>query len=223
MAWLRPHCATAEAPPEPAGLPPPISFELDVQPVLTAAGCNAGACHGKQRGQNGFQLSLLAFDPDFDFEAIVSHARGRRVFPGSPQASLLLKKATAELPHGGGKRFDRDSQAYETLSAWLQQGAPRACSDEASLVSVELREQAFRLAAGESQPLQVTAHYSDQSSRDVTHLASYLSNDAAIVSVSPEGLISAGELPGETAIMVRYMNHIQVAEAIIPFSQDNEK
>ena len=47
----------------------PISFELDIQPILTANGCNAGACHGKQRGQNGFQLSLLAFDSDFDFAA----------------------------------------------------------------------------------------------------------------------------------------------------------
>ena len=43
------------------------SFELDVLPILTARGCNQGACHGKARGQNGFQLSLLAFDPDFDY------------------------------------------------------------------------------------------------------------------------------------------------------------
>src|SRR5262245_4507993 len=40
------------------------TFERDVIPVLTRAGCNAGACHGKARGQNGFQLSLLGFDPD---------------------------------------------------------------------------------------------------------------------------------------------------------------
>ena len=39
-----------------------VSFDLDVLPILTAHGCNAGACHGKQRGQNGFQLSLLGFD-----------------------------------------------------------------------------------------------------------------------------------------------------------------
>src|SRR6185312_7528965 len=39
-----------------------VKFELDVMPILTKAGCNAGACHGKARGQNGFQLSLLGFD-----------------------------------------------------------------------------------------------------------------------------------------------------------------
>ena len=58
-----------------------ITFELDVLPVLTAAGCNQGACHGKARGQNGFQLSLLGFDAGFDYASIVKDARGRRVFP----------------------------------------------------------------------------------------------------------------------------------------------
>ena len=83
-----------------------VSFELDVLPVLTASGCNMGACHGKQRGQNGFQLSLLAFDPDFDFAALTRDARGRRLFPAAPQQSLLLQKSVASLPHGGGKRFE---------------------------------------------------------------------------------------------------------------------
>src|SRR3954471_20874242 len=84
---------------------PVVSFELDVVPVLTKAGCNAGACHGKARGQNGFQLSLLGFDRDFDYAAIVQEARGRRVFPAAPERSLLLLKPTAQVPHGGGRRL----------------------------------------------------------------------------------------------------------------------
>ena len=40
----------------------PVSFELQVQPILAARGCSVGACHGKARGQNGFQLSLLGFE-----------------------------------------------------------------------------------------------------------------------------------------------------------------
>src|SRR4051794_1238643 len=58
-----------------------VLFELDLQPILSKAGCNSGACHGKARGQNGFALSLLGFDADFDYGAIVNNARGRRVFP----------------------------------------------------------------------------------------------------------------------------------------------
>src|SRR6476620_8759226 len=82
-----------------------VSFELDVQPILTARGCNQGACHGKARGQNGFQLSLLGFDPDFDFAQLTQQARGRRVFLSSPDRSLLLLKGTSQLPHGGGLRI----------------------------------------------------------------------------------------------------------------------
>src|SRR5580704_9468870 len=81
-----------------------VTFERDVVPLLTRLGCNAGACHGKARGQNGFQLSLLGFDPDFDHSAIAKEARGRRVFPAAPEQSLLLLKATARVPHGGGRK-----------------------------------------------------------------------------------------------------------------------
>src|ERR671916_175268 len=69
-----------------------VGFELDVQPILAARGCNQGACHGKARGQNGFQLSLLGFDSDFDYAALVQEARGRRVIPAAPEFSLLLRK-----------------------------------------------------------------------------------------------------------------------------------
>src|SRR5215468_4460415 len=79
------------------------TFEADVLPILTRYGCNAGACHGKARGQNGFQLSLLAYDHDFDYAALTSEARGRRVFPANPDFSLMLRKASGQVPHGGGK------------------------------------------------------------------------------------------------------------------------
>ena len=193
-----------------------VSFELDVQPVLAAYGCNAGACHGKQRGQNGFQLSLLGFDSDFDFAAVTREARGRRIFPAAPEQSLLLRKATAELPHGGGKRFDVGSDAYQILVHWIEQGAGRRVEGEPDLERVELRSSKFSLTPEESVPLEVVAHYSDGSRRDVTPMTSYLSNDAAVVSVTDSGVMTAGELPGETAVMARYMNHIRVADVVIP-------
>ena len=36
-----------------AATPRPVSFQLDVMPIITAAGCNAGSCHGSARGQDG--------------------------------------------------------------------------------------------------------------------------------------------------------------------------
>src|SRR5690348_10535343 len=113
-----------------------VSFELDIMPILTAKGCNQGACHGKARGQNGFQLSLLGFDADFDYAALTQQARGRRVFPAAPERSLLLEKATAALPHGGGVRIEPGSPEYDLVLQWISSGAPRRLADEPKLESV---------------------------------------------------------------------------------------
>jgi len=193
-----------------------ISFDLDIQPILGAAGCNTGPCHGKQRGQNGFQLSLLGFDSDFDYNAIVRESRGRRIFPAAADESLLLAKATGRLPHGGGVKLDPESASYETFVNWIRQGAPRRIEAETTLQRVELVQTKFSLAPGDRQSLRVVAHYADGSTRDVTPLATYLSNEATVVAVDESGQLTAGPLPGETAVMARYMNHISVADVVIP-------
>ncbi len=193
-----------------------VSFEFDVQPVLSAYGCNSGPCHGKQRGQNGFQLSLLGFDSDFDYDALVQDARGRRLFPPAPQQSLLVRKATGELPHGGGRRFDQSSDAYQTLLRWIDQGSVRRLEGEPTLQRVVLEETDFALAPQQSVSLSAIAHYSDGSSRDVTDLTTYLSNDDAVVAVDQRGKLVAGPIPGESSVMARYMNHICVANVVIP-------
>jgi hypothetical protein len=67
----------------------PISFVNDVMPVLTKSGCNIGVCHAKAGGgQNGFQLSLLGFEPADDYEHIVKEGRGRRLQLAAPERSL---------------------------------------------------------------------------------------------------------------------------------------
>ena len=103
----------------------PIDFRREIEPQLSRLGCNAGGCHGKASGQNGFKLSLFGFDAAFDHEAIAFEARGRRIFPAAPAQSLLLLKATAQVPHGGGKRMSVESPEYSLLLRWIEAGAPR--------------------------------------------------------------------------------------------------
>ncbi|MFN7628763.1 MAG: cell surface protein, partial [Pirellula sp.] len=94
----------------------PISLVNDVVPVLTKSGCNAGTCHAKAgNGQNGFQLSLLGFEPKEDFSHLVLEGRGRRLSLAAPEQSLLLLKATGTVPHGGGAKIPVDSDRYRTL------------------------------------------------------------------------------------------------------------
>ena len=194
----------------------PVSFELDVQPILASSGCSTGACHGKARGQNGFQLSLLGFDPEFDHAALTKEGRGRRVFWAAPGESLLLKKATAQLPHGGGQRFRVDSPKYALLREWIAAGAPRRLPSEPKLLRVQATPAERLMKPNEQVQLQVTAFYSDGSHRDVTSMAMYQSNENAIIGVSSAGLLKAGPLPGEASIMARFMNIFTTCNAAIP-------
>jgi hypothetical protein len=196
----------------------PVTFERDVLPLLGRAGCNAGACHGKARGQNGFQLSLLGFDADFDHAALTREARGRRVFPAAPQNSLLLLKASARVAHGGGKRFEPASVHYETLLRWIADGTPRTPPDSPALERITVEPGERILANRAAQQLLVTAHYTDGSRRDVTHLATFQSNDGVVAAVRPEGLVQAGPLPGEAAVMARFMEKFAVCNIIIPMA-----
>ena len=70
-------------------------------------GCNAGGCHGKADGQNGFHLCLFGYDPEGDFRHLTRDDGGRRLSALDPDASLLLRKATGQVPHAGGPRFTR--------------------------------------------------------------------------------------------------------------------
>lgn len=194
----------------------PVTLENDIIPILTAHGCNSGPCHGKARGQNGFALSLLGFYADFDYDALVLEGRGRRVFPAAPDRSLLLAKATGLVPHGGGKRIEPDSRDYAILRRWIADGMPRRQADEPVVESISVEPSELSMVNDAQQQLIVTAHYSDGSSRDVTGSAAFQSNESAIVAVDPRGLMTAGPVPGETAVMARYQGHIAVAEIRIP-------
>ncbi len=194
----------------------PVTFEKDVQPILARAGCNSGPCHGKQRGQNGFQLSLLGFDSDFDFAALTQEARGRRIFPAAPEQSLLLRKASGEVPHGGGRRLPKGQPHYEVLRRWIAAGMPRTPADVPSLVRITVEPSERILAPRTEQLLVVTGHYSDGSTADVTALAMFQSNESAIASVGPEGRVKAGPLPGEAALMARFLEKFAVCNVTIP-------
>lgn len=194
----------------------PPKFELDIQPILTATGCNAGGCHGKSRGQNGFALSLLGFDDDFDYAAIVQEGRGRRVFPADPAFSLLLQKAAGQVPHGGGVRLPLDSEAYAVVRAWIESGMPRADAADPLFESLEVVAATGSMAAGQTLPLRVWAKYSDGSLRDVTSTSFFQSSDPTVMTVSETGVVRAGELSGDATIMARYRGQIATWQAVIP-------
>jgi hypothetical protein len=195
---------------------PPLHFANQIVPIFTKLGCNSGGCHGKASGQNGFKLSLLGFEPDFDYDALVKEARGRRVFPAAPEQSLLLKKATGQSPHGGGRRLDPKSHEYRLIARWVAAGTPVGDPKAPTLTRVESYPAQKVVARGKVQQLAITAHYSDGSTEDVTRRAQYQSNDAEVAGVSEGGKVETHDSAGQAAIMARYQGQVAVCRLTVP-------
>ena len=201
-----------------------ISFVNDIVPVLTKAGCNAGACHAKAGGgQNGFQLSLLGFESAEDFEHLVMEGRGRRISLTNPSQSLLLLKASGEIAHGGGKRLPKSSQGYALMLNWIRQGMPMDLPSGPKLVGVDLEPKKISFRPNQEQQLKAMARYSDGTVRDVTSQALYFSNDNAMAQVSEGGLVKALDITGKVAVMVRYQGVVTVFNALIPLGAPIEQ
>jgi hypothetical protein len=194
----------------------PIHFANQVVPIFTKLGCNSGGCHGKASGQNGFKLSLLGFEPELDYDALVKEGRGRRLFPAAPAESLLLKKATARMPHGGGRRLGPGSHEERLIARWIAAGMPRGRPDEPTVARIEVYPAARVLPRGARQQLLVTAVYTDGRTEDVTRWAQYQSNESEVAAVADAGRVEARDLSGLAAIMARYQGQVAVFRATVP-------
>lgn len=194
----------------------PINFPNQIVPIFTKLGCNAGGCHGKASGQNGFRLSLLGFEPDLDFQTLVKEGRGRRLFPAAPDESLLLKKGIGSMPHGGGKKLEKDSDEYKVLRRWIAAGMPWGDAKDPTVTKISVYPEQRVLSNEGHQQLAVLAHYSDGSVEDVTRRAQYESNETDIATVEPNGLVNVGKTSGEAGIMVRYQGLVTVFRATVP-------
>jgi hypothetical protein len=195
------------------------SFEHDVIPLLNRYGCNASACHGKAEGQNGFKLSVFGSDPAADWQALVMEDRGRRVFPGVPERSLLLRKAAGIVPHGGGSRIPIGSHAYGVLRQWIAAGLPHGGGGEREVVAIELAPTERLLDPGAQQQLRVVAQYASGERADVTALSRFQSNNEGLASVDEDGLVTAGNVPGQAAVMAAFMGHVATFQTLVPLGQ----
>ena len=194
----------------------PVDFSTEIEPLMSRFGCNAGGCHGKASGQNGFKLSLFGFDTAYDYNALVTEARGRRVMASAPERSLLLLKGTAAVPHGGGRRIEPGSEPYRLILSWIQAGAPASAPNAPRVTKLIMTPGERVMNVNEQQQLAVLAEYSDGSRRDVTREAEYKSNLDVVAVVSEDGLVTANELTGEAAIMTRYMGQVAVCRVLRP-------
>jgi hypothetical protein len=195
---------------------PAMNFANQVVPVFTKLGCNSGGCHGKASGQNGFRLSLLGFEPALDYETLVMEGRGRRLFPAAPARSLLLQKATAKAPHGGGRRMEEGSHEYRVVARWIESGMPLGRPEDPTVDRLEIFPPGRVLDRGATQQVVVTARYTDGRAEDVTRWAQYQSNDLDVVDVADGGQVRTLGHSGQAAVMARYQGKVAVFRATVP-------
>ncbi len=187
----------------------PVSFDFELLPALTQAGCNGGACHGSPSGRGGFSLSLFAYDPPTDHATLVTGALGRRVDLVEPASSLLLRKPTGEISHGGGVRFREGDESLRILRRWLAEGAqgPRGDGVVLDRLVVDPAGPALLTFPSVTQQLRATAHLSDATVLDVTSIVSWFSTDDSVAVVDALGRIT-GLQRGQCAIVGRYLDRL---------------
>ena len=191
-------------------------FENDIIPLLTRYGCNTSGCHGKAEGQNGFKLSVFGFQPEEDFSALTKENLGRRVSLSRPDASLMLTKASGGMPHGGGIRLRKGSGDYRTLRDWIDAGTPFGDADAPKVAKIEVFPSERQLSMEAQQQLRVVATYTDGHEVDVTAHAKFQSNNDALAKVDEFGVVTAGDSPGDVAVMASYMGAVDVFRSLIP-------
>ena len=183
----------------------PVSFARDVVPILTPAGCNAGACHGAPSGKNGFRLSLRGYDLGLDIETLTKEMGGRRIDRVTPERSLILQKATGRIAHEGGGRLAIDSPQYKLLNDWIAQGARDDRDRAARPLSIVVNPpKAVIDAPKESLALEVIATFPDGTKRDVTSLTRFTVNDELAARVGPDAGVTRLR-SGEVVVIAEYM------------------
>lgn len=196
---------------------PPVSFTKDVMPVLTRSGCNTGSCHGAARGKDGFNLSLFGFDPAGDYDRITREIGFRRVNLAIPEQSLVLQKAIGAVPHTGGKLFEVESTYHATMLEWLRDGVPRDSAETPppAVESVAIYPpQAVIEGEGNGQRFVAVARYADGTTRDVTHLAAFSTNNATSAAIDQAGRVIAGAR-GEAFVMARFDTHTVGSQVLV--------
>jgi uncharacterized protein DUF1549/uncharacterized protein DUF1553/Big-like domain-containing protein len=194
------------------------SFRNQIQPILARYGCSAGACHGAAAGQGGFKLSLRGYDNEGDFLAITHSAKGRRVCLEAPERSLVLLKATKTIAHKGGERFKAGSPEYQILADWIASGAPGPQENDARIQRIEIAPPHSTLKADQTQPLKVTAFFSDGRSEDVTRWTKYTAGNTSVATIDDNGVAkTVGN--GEGTVTAWYLSKLAIATITVPYTQ----
>lgn len=188
-------------------------FQRHVLPMLGRLGCNGRTCHGSFQGQGGFRLSMFGYDFETDIKSL-----GERIDGATPEDSLILKKPTMQVDHGGEERFKKGGWEYNLLLRWIKSGAKGLPKEAARFVRLDVTPAEFVFdKAGQTVQLNAVAVWSDGTREDVTCLTRFQTNDETVAEVTEGGLIRS-KGAGDTYVISFYDNGIFSTQTILPLS-----
>ncbi len=180
-----------------------VDFIRDVSPILSRLGCNAGTCHGAQKGKNGFKLSLRGYDPVLDLRALTDDLAARRINSAAPEESLMLRKTLGTTPHQGGVVMTEGDPHHTILRRWIADGSELDLKSP-SVTGIDIFPiNPIVQSTAAQQQVRVVAHYSDGSNRDVTAEAFIESGNGEVAKADKSGLLKA-QRRGEAPILARF-------------------
>jgi hypothetical protein len=92
-------------------------FRTTLFPILEQANCRA--CHNSDGVASATRLHFPEADADAEKIAAFGNSLVVLVDRQNPEASLLLRKPTARMPHTGGERIKQNSPEEAVLKAWI--------------------------------------------------------------------------------------------------------
>ena len=181
-----------------------VDFERHVVPLLSRFGCNSGSCHGSFQGRGGMRFSLFGHNAKMDYDAL-----SLRIDTDDPAESDALLKPTEAIEHEGGKRFERDSWAYQVMARWISDGG-RSSNSPVERISLSVAPKKLNFDVNpshngaKSQQLTVMATINGEESIEVTSFCRFTSGDEGIVTVNEEG-VAESVRAGATHLTVEYL------------------
>ena len=173
-------------------------FTRHVQAVFSRLGCNGGTCHGESRDRVASSCRSSAPNPVLDHERLLE-GWGRRLNVLDPDSSLLLRKATGQVAHQGGKRTRIGSPEYLLLREWIAAGALLDKPDRSDVLSL--------IATPERRTARVGETYRLRGRGPLQRWRSHGGDQPLLVSIARLGRRDRGQRwPGRRSRRGRYRN-----------------
>ena len=143
-----------------------LDFRTTLYPILEKANCRA--CHNADGVASATRLHFPETDADAQKIEAFGNSLVILVDRAQPDASLLLKKPTARIPHTGGQRIKPGSPEEAVLIAWIAKLAQLSGADLATALKYrELESAGIGAAAADPELRRLTHSQYNHTVRDL--------------------------------------------------------